>query len=111
MFIFEFLREWTLVQGETWYEIAFKAFENFDLPVRDIIRGTVAEIYTQPPGNAVKAWERLQTGIARRPPNTALVAIFRPRQAHQDGGLVIYKIDNSTKLLVEAHYKFLCKEE
>lgn len=111
MSLFEVVREWTLAQGQTWYEIALSALSNLGLPASSLISGRVTKIYTDPPDSSIDAWALVQTRIARRPPNTALVNIIRPKEVHQSGMLIIYRIDTSTKSLVEAHYTFLCQEE
>lgn len=53
--------------------------------------------YKDPPENVIDAWAFFQTRIARRPPNTALVNIVNPKEAHQKGVLIIYRIDRVKK--------------
>lgn len=46
MSLFEVVREWTLAQGQTWYEIALSALSNLGLPASSLISGRVTKIYT-----------------------------------------------------------------
>lgn len=57
------------------------------------------------------AWAILQSRLARRHPDTALVHVINPKEAHHEGTLILYRIDKVRKSLVEAHYYFLCREE
>lgn len=110
MSLLDLLQEWTIVQAETWDKIASETLSSLELPIENVILGRI-RIYACPPINARDTWYLLQDRLLARPPNTALVHIIKPKEAYQEGKLIVYKIDKVWKSLIEAHFKFLCPEE
>jgi len=89
----DLLREWTIVQGKTWFEVASNALFNLGLPIENVIFAKIVLIYLLPPDGAVNAWLELQDRLLARPPDTALVNITKPKEAHQKGTVIVYMID------------------